>query len=226
MRLLDRLTIGPAAAYAEDTLAELSREPAHALVSCDLLLGPMMAAEAAGVPYAALSTNISLVPIEGMPPPGPGIAPPRSAEEHAIASQAAGWYAAALQERLPGYNAARAALALPPLSDPLDQIRRADLILLGTSKAFDFPVPALPPRTRYVGPLLDPPRWAAASHAPDIDGGRPLVLVALSSTFQDQAPVIQAVLDAAADLPAQVVVTLGPALAGHAFRVSGNALLV
>jgi MGT family glycosyltransferase len=226
LRLLDRLTIGPAGDYAEDTLAELSREPAHALVSCDLLLGPMMAAEAAGVPCAVLSTNISLVPIEGMPPPGPGIAPPRSAEEHAIASQAARWYAAALEERLPGYNAARGALGLPPLSDPLDQIRRADLILLGTSSAFDFPVQALPPRTRYVGPLLDPPRWAAAIRAPDVEAGRPLVLVALSSTFQDQAPVIQAVLDAAADLPAQVVVTRGPALAGHAFHVSGNALLL
>lgn len=45
MRLLDQLVFGPAAAYAADTADELRRQPADVVVCCDLLFGPMIAAE-------------------------------------------------------------------------------------------------------------------------------------------------------------------------------------
>ncbi len=227
LRVLDRIMIGPAAAYAADTLAELRREPADIVVSSDLLFGPMMAAEAAGTPLALLGANISLFPVEGLPPLGPGIAPPRTDEERAIAEGAAAWLRDRLAERLPVLNAARATLGLRPLAEALDQPKVARMTLLATSQAFDFPVPALPPGLRYVGPLLDPPSWAGGWSSPWApDDPRPLVLVALSSTFQDQAGVIQALLDAAAPLPVRMVATLGPGLAGTAFRVPGNAVVV
>jgi UDP:flavonoid glycosyltransferase YjiC (YdhE family) len=48
----------------------------------------------------------------------------------------------------------------------------------------------------------------------------------LSSTFQNQAATVQAVLDAAATLPARVLATRGPGLAGAEFRVPANAVVV
>jgi MGT family glycosyltransferase len=227
LRVLDRLMIGPAEAYAADTLGELRREPAGVLVSSEMLFGPMIAAEASGVPLALLGANISLFPIEGMPPIGLGLAPPRTEEERAVAAQAAGWMAAQLEARLPALNTARAAFGLPPLDRVLQQPAAARLTLLATSSAFDFPVPALPPRLRYVGPLLDEPEWAGWWQSPWPAGDpRPLVLVALSTTFQDQASVIQRVLDACAPLPVRVVATLGPALAGEVLRVPENAVVL
>ena len=225
LRVLDHLMIGPAADHARDTTAEIALRRPHVLVSSDLMLGPMMAAEAQEVPFAVLSSNISLVPMEGMPPPGPGIAPPRTAEEHKVAAGAAAWYAAALRERLPAFNAVRATHGLAPLRDPLDQVRNADLVLLGTSRAFDFPIPQLPPRVHYVGPMLDLPRWAVGQRVVAGDD-QPKVLIAMSSTFQDQAGAIQAVLDAADGLDVRVTATRGPALSGVAFRVPANAKVV
>jgi MGT family glycosyltransferase len=224
--LLDNVTIGPAAAHAADTLAELRRAPADAVVGNDLMFGPMIAAEASGTPLAVLAANVSImVPIPGMPPIGPGMAPPATPEEHSMAAEAASWFASRLAERLPTLNAARARLGLAPLAEALDQPRAAQTILLATSRAFDFDVPTLPPGMRYVGPLLDEPGWASGWTAPWRDE-RPLVLVALSTTFQDQAGVIQRVLDAAAALPVRVVATLGPALAGTSLRVPPNAAVL
>ncbi len=51
-------------------------------------------------------------------------------------------------------NAARAALGLPPLAHVTDQLDPAEILYLGTSKAFDFPVDDLPAKLRYVGPQL------------------------------------------------------------------------
>jgi UDP:flavonoid glycosyltransferase YjiC (YdhE family) len=227
LRLLDKLMVGPAAAYGADTLAELRREPAEVVITSEMLFGPMMAAEAAGAPLVLLGMNISPFPIEGMPPMGPGLTPPQTAEEHAVAAEVAGWMAGQLAARLPALNAARAALGLKPLAHPLEQLRAAQLTLLATSAAFDFPIPALPTGLRYVGPLLEEPDWAGGWNSPWPAGDRrPLVLVALSTTFQDQAGVIQRVLDAAESLPLRVVATLGPALAGTALRVPANASVV
>ena len=228
LRLLDRLVIGQAAAYAIDTAEELRRQPADVLVSCDLLFGPMIAAEATGTRLAVLSTNVSLfTPIEGIPPVGPGLLPPVNEAEHAQAAAVRAWFADVMASQLPVLNAARAGFALPPLASAFEQPLVAERILLATSSAFDFPAERLPPTLRYVGPLLDPPRWADTWRSPwAANDPRPLILVALSSTFQNQAPAIQSVLDAVAPLPARALVTLGPGLAGTAFHVPGNAIVV
>lgn len=227
LRLLDHLTIGPAAAYAADTFAELRRARPDALICCDLLFGPPIAAEAAGVPFAMFGSNVSILPVEGIPPLGPGMTPPATPEEQAMAAGVAEWFRAMLNARLPVLNAARAAHGLAPLDEAADQPRRARMTLLATSPAFDFPATSLPPGLRYVGPMLDAPDWAAGWESPwDRADPRPLVLVALSTTFQDQAGAIQRLLDAMGTLPVRVVVTLGPALAGVAFRAPGNAHVI
>src|SRR4051812_3524730 len=58
-RLRDAVMTGPALAYAQDTLAELARRQADLVVSSEMLLGVMAAAEAAKRPLAVLSTNVS-----------------------------------------------------------------------------------------------------------------------------------------------------------------------
>jgi hypothetical protein len=66
----------------------------------------------------------------------------------------------------------------------LDQVRSARRQLVLTTPDFDFPA-TLPAGARYVGPVLDDPLWAETSWTPPA-GGAPLVLAAMSSTFQDQ----------------------------------------
>jgi len=56
-------------------------------------------------------------------------------------------------------------------------------VLVMTSPSFDFPAQALPPNVRYVGPQLDDPHWAEGEDWRPA-GLEPLVLVAMSSTFQ------------------------------------------
>jgi MGT family glycosyltransferase len=228
LRVLDHITFGPAAAYAADTLAELRRRPADAVISLDLLFGPPIAARAAGVPVVSLATQVSVfVPIPGVPPVGPGLLPATSAEDEAVAAGVAGWFAEQVNERLPVLNEARMTFGLPALADALEHPREADLLLVATSRAFDFPAQSMPDKLSYVGPLLDPPSWSKAWTSPwSADDDRPLILVAMSSTFQNQAPTIQAVLDAAAGLPVRVLVTLGPGLADATLATPANAVAV
>ena len=228
MCVLDYITIGPAAAYAADTLAELRRKPADAVVSLDLLFGPLIGARAAGVPAASLATQVSMfVPIPGVPPAGPGLLPATSEEEKAVAAGVAGWFEGQVNERLPVLNEARTRFGLPTLTRGLDHPREAELLLVATSSAFDFPAESLPDKLSYVGPLLDQPTWAAEWTSPwRSDDPRPLVLVAMSSTYQNQGPTIQALLTAAADLPVRILVTLGPGMAGASFDVPGNGAVV
>ena len=227
IRVLERICIGPAGAYAADTMEELHSHPADVIVNCDLLFGPLIAAEATATKLAVLAPNVSLFhPIPGVPPVGPGMPPPATPEEHAQAGAVRAWFANAMAAQLPVLNAARAEFGLRPVADAFDQPAQADCVLLATSRAFDFPALRLPPTVRYVGPLLDQPLWVGNWVSPWQVDARPLILVALSSTFQNQAPVIQAVLDAAATLPVRVLATRGPGLAGTVFRVPANAVVV
>ena len=64
---------------------------------------------------------------------------------------------------------------------------------------------------RYVGAVLDDPTWANAPWTPPSDD-QPIVLVALSTTFQDQTACLQRIVDGLGSLPVHGIVTTGPAL--------------
>jgi MGT family glycosyltransferase len=81
-----------------------------------------------------------------------------------------------------------------------------------TSPSFDPPPAQLPRNVRYVGPVLDDPAWAAPGPLPLPEGDDPLVLVAMSSTYQAQQDLLNRVVDALAGLPVRGLVTLGPSL--------------
>ena len=150
----DNLAIGPAAAYAADVRQELERRPAAAVLTEMFLFGALIAAEAAGVPSVVLNPTINIVPVEGVPPFGPGFMPATTDEERERDRAVTAAAVQAWDEALPALNAARTEQGLPPLAHVLDQGRSAARVLIMTSAAFDFVGP-LPPTVKYVGPRLD-----------------------------------------------------------------------
>lgn len=221
--LRDRLMTGPALRYARDVVRELQRRRADLIVSSEMLVGTMVAAEATGVPLALFGPNLSLFPLPGLPPLGPGLQPAQTPAEHAQHDEIREAFGALMNAGLPDLNAARASFGLAPLADVAQQIAVARRYLLGTSRAFDFPVTSLPPHVRYVGPQLDDPSWTQPWQSPwPGDDARPLVLVGFSTTDQDHALVIERTLQALAPIPVRAVVTLGPALNTDRFRTSDN----
>jgi MGT family glycosyltransferase len=211
-RMIDRMMCGPALAYARDVLNEHERRRADVIVTSEMLFGPMIAGEAAGVPTAALGCNIPIVPLPGVPPFGPGFAPARSEEEGHMHQAVGEALAGLLQRGLAPVNAARAALGLDPLCGLFDQFARLDAYLVATARAFDFPARELPSNLHYVGPLLDEPSWAEPASHLWPGQGRPRILVAFSTTFQDQVEPIRRVAQAVATLPVDAVITTGPSI--------------
>jgi MGT family glycosyltransferase len=81
---------------------------------------------------------------------------------------------------------------------------------------------------KYVGPILDDPAWAGGSWSPPwpADNRDPLVLVALSSTFQNQVTVLTRIAAALSGMRVRALITLGPALDPGTIRTSANVVCV
>ena len=226
-RVIDRIMAGPSLAYAQDIIEELKRAPADLVVSSEMLFGVMIGCEAIGQKHALLSANINLMPPAGVPPLGPGLLPAETAEDEALHRQVADANRKLFESGLSAVNAARAEFGLRPLTRIEDQLLSAERLLLGTSRAFDFAPAVLPSHIRYVGPQLDDPAWACDWRSPwSEDDRRPLVLVAFSTSFQDHAAVLQRIIDAAADLPVRLLVTLGATISEDELRPGPNCRLV
>jgi len=224
-RLLDRLMTGPALDYARDTLEAIDAFSPDLIVSQELLLGVMAAAELRGLPLALLSANIwSLPNLAGAPPFGAGMPPATSDEERAMHAMISQMSRGFFQAGLPALNMARAALGLAPLDDLFAQLDHANRILLATSPAFDFTPAPLPSPFAYVGPYLADPAWVEP-FTPQA-GDAPLVLVSFSSLYQAQEGALQAVISALDELPVRGVVTTGPTLSPEEFVAPGNVTVV
>ena len=224
-RLRDHLMIGPAARFARDTLDELGREPADVVVSEMLVVGSQIAAEAAGVPNVLLVPNVFPGEIPDSPPFGMGLTARDDALGRLRDRSLAAMGRRLWDRRLDDLNAVRADHGLAPLTTVFDLFERADLILVLTSAAFEPPGAArLPDRVRYCGPRLDDPGWAGAWDEPD--GTDPLVLVALSTTFQDQGSTVRRVIDALGRLPVRGFVTTGPSIDRSDLAAPANVTVV
>jgi MGT family glycosyltransferase len=218
---------GPALAYAQDVMAELRREPTDLVVTCEALFGVMAACERFGQRLAILAPNISLAPLPGVPPLGPGLTPARNEQERALHAEIAKATTSMFDSCLPTLNTARASLGLGALDHVLDQFEVAQVELLATSRSFDFPCDSLPERVRYVGPQIGDPSWTRSWTSPWLSSDpRPLVTVAFSTTFQNHAGVLQRVIDALAPLQVRALVTLGGAIKAAELRASDNCVLV
>ena len=223
-RLCTRLMTGPAVRYAADLIEVLDAHPGAAVVSQELLLGAMVAAQARERRLALLTANVWPLPtLPGVPPFGPGLEPPADASQAAMQEMIRTASVTFYDRGLPDLNAARAVYGLSPLAHVLDQTKVAHRILISAAAAFDFTPHALPAPFVHVGPQARAPAWAAPWTSPwAADDTRPLVLVSFSTFYQAQEPVIARVICALETLPVRAVVTLGPQLAPGDFRSGGN----
>jgi MGT family glycosyltransferase len=193
-------------------------------VSEGLLLGPMLAAEAEGIPGVLLTSTVYMLPAPGVPPFGPGFQPARGPlgrvrDRLFGALGRKGW-----EKGLDALNAGRAEHGLAPLDSVFDQYERAERLLVLSSAALDFEATALPASVRHVGPRLDDIHGTEPWTAPE--GADPLVLVGLSTTYQDQLPVLQRVVDALGRLPVRALVTTGEPVDPAALDAAPNVEVV
>ncbi len=221
--LLDGMMCGPADRFAADTLAAIDAFAPDVIVVHELMFGVMAAAEARGVKLAVFASNVwSLPTLDGHPPFGAGIAPAETDDMRAFYRRVQNATRCAYQEALPGYNAMRAGLGLPPLADLFDQLDAAGRILIATSRAFDFDLD-LPAPYRHVGPYFEDPPWTEDWMAPwPAEDRRPLVLVSFSTMYQGQETALRRTIEALGALPVRGVVTLGPVLSPADFPAPDN----
>ena len=222
--LLEQQFVGPAPGYATDVQAAIAALHPDLVVCSFFAYGAMIGAESAGVPFDVLVPNAYLLPAPGMPAFGIGAQPARGPLGRARDKAVNGVAGRLWDKGVPDLNRLRTELGLGPIDHFFDQAHRARRHLVLTSAAFDFPA-ELPDHVRYVGAVLDDPAWAATAWTPP-PGDDPLVLVALSSTFQDQAGCLQRIVDALATLPVRGIVTTGPALDPSEIRAPVNVTVV
>ena len=222
--LMREILFGWAPGYAADTTQALASERYDAVVACFFLVGSQIAAQAQALPNAVLVPNLWGEPGTGLPPFGPGLRPAggrlgRIRDGLMIRVATRMW-----DKGLPELNALRRSHGLPAVAGVFEQFHRADRLLVLTAEAFDFPAQRMPANLRYAGPMLDDPTWVESWSAPP--GEDPLVLVALSTTFQDHEQTLQRILDALAGLPVRAVATTGPAIDPGSLRAPANAQVV
>jgi MGT family glycosyltransferase len=226
-RSLQNVILGPAHHVAAAVARALDDAPADALVVDWMMPGAAAVGEARGIPTAVLIHCINMLPAPGRPA-GP-FRPARGP-----LGQLRDRFMRFMFRRLVGrhtgtFNQLRAAHGLGPLSTPLEQYERADRLLVQTSPAFDFVGAPDPDNLVYVGPVLDEPDWAAESawNSPwPNDDPRPLVVLSLSSTFQNQRELLQSAITALGRLEVRGLATLGPAMAHQSFDIPDNVVAV
>ena len=209
--LRDGMVAGPAAAFAADTRAALAARPADAALVSATLLGAMVGAEAAGVPFGVLVPNVYPRPARGLPPFGTGLAQGRGPLGRLRDRMLSAVPARLWDKGLPALNAARREHGLAPLSGIWEQWDRAARVLVLTSATFDYEADRLPENVVYTGPVLEDPVWAADDVALP-PGDAPLVVVGMSSTYMQQDDLLRRVVAALDELPVRALVTTGQAV--------------
>jgi MGT family glycosyltransferase len=225
-RMRDRLIGGPAGRIATDTAEQIAAYTPDALVADYFLFGAMIAAQGAGLPVAALMPNIWALPVRGVPPIAAGFplakGPLGRVRDAALVALVNRVFA----KGLPSLNGTRAQHGLPPLTSFYDQVLTVDRILVLTSPTFDYAAPFVPANARYVGAILDEPGWTEPWTHPWTPDPRPLVVVGLGSTFQNQAALLQRIIDAMSTLPVRAIVTTGPAIDPGELVTASNVRIV
>lgn len=226
----EHLVFGPARIVAEETRRAMDGERPDVVVADALMPGALVAAEAAGIPRVVLFHMPEYLPGPGRPAAGPGFLPRTDLVGRVRDGLMTRLFLRQLKAYLPAFNDVRRRFALAPLGtaqELLGQYHGADLRLMQTSAAFDFPITPPPSNVRYVGPVLDDPDWTGEWRSPWPEADpRPLVVASLSSTFQNQRDLLQRIIAGLGTLPVRGLVTLGPAMAGETFDVPPNVAAV
>jgi len=130
-----------------------------------------------------------------------------------------GPFAPLFASRLDETNVYASELALAPFPSHQALVEAAPLVLIPTYRAFDQ-VEAVAPNVVHVGPCRSTHAGAASwqRRMPQ----RPLVLVGLSTSHQNQVPLLQRLCDVLGALEVEALVTTGAAIAPEALDASDN----
>lgn len=214
--------------WTADVLGAIDEHRVDLVMADFMLIWAGVAAEIRGLPFVSLSTFPYAIPSAGFPPLGAALVPvpkflqrPRDRFFGAMSEMV-------YDRSRKVLNGVRSDHGLAPLRHSLDQLRSADAVVVLTSRAFDFPGHPAPDNVSWAGPILDDPAWACPGFDPpwSDDDERPLAVVAMSSTFQDQAATMRNAVQALSELPLNAVVTLGPVLRADEVPGADNVMVV
>lgn len=164
------------------------------------LPGVAFAAEAADCPYVVLQHTI--LDHRLLPPAMTGDASADSSSYREVFAKAA----------LPHLNKARDHLGLRHTTDAMEWELAAARLLVLTSPAFDDVPKHLPPTWRYTGAILEDPSVSSTWDSPwPADDARPLVVASSTTTGLAAIwrPAIASIIEACADLPIRLLLTIG-----------------
>jgi UDP:flavonoid glycosyltransferase YjiC (YdhE family) len=134
------------------------------------------------------------------------------------------WFAELWPLLGPAINQTRADYGLGEVDSWLDVFKPHDLMVSVVPADFEAPVPRLPARMRHFG-FLVPSDLARPAPAPYPDGGGPTVLVSLSTTYQRQERLLQAILDALGGLNVRGLAATAGQVDADALSVPPNVVL-
>lgn len=225
--VLEKIIFGPASIVAEETMEAIRNTDAELLVADCLLPTALIAAEASKIPGILAFHMPEYFPGANRPPGMFGLMPGKGTAGRLRDKILTYLFNKKMDSFLPVINEARTKLKLTALERTSDLIHGAELRLIQTLKRFDFPIEPGPANVRYTGPVLHDPDWTLSWSNPWSENDpRPLVVISLSSTFQNQHAAIQSAIDALQDQDIRGLVTLGPALEKDRFTVPENVVVV
>lgn len=223
----ERVIFGPAKITFDETLQVIRAHAIDVVIADVLMPAALIAAEVSGVRSALLFHMPEYLPGRNRPPGGLGLTPGTNAIGKLRDRALGGVFNLIFDKYLKRFNAIRTEHELPKLKHLADLFHAADLRIIQTSEAFDFPILPRPNNVRYTGPVLDDPDWVSPWVSPwEEQDQRPLVVVSLSTTFQNQSAVIQNCINALGQLECRGLVTLGLALENEAFSTPENVKVV
>ncbi len=226
--IFENVVFGPAEIVVNETIQAIRQSDADVLVA-DVLLPPaLIAAEYLKIPRAISFHMPEYFPGPNRPPGNMGLLPGKGPVVRLRDRMFGKLFNSVFNKYRGKINDIRKSLKLEPLENVSDLMHSANLRLIHTLPEFDFPIQPAPRNVRYIGPFLDSPDWAEGewNNPFPVDDERPLVVVAFSSTFQDQKQAIQNSIDAMRDQNVKGLITLGMAMKNESFDVPDNVVVV
>lgn len=224
---LDNVIFGSVETLVMEALEAIETGGIEILVVDMILLCAVIAGEKANIPTVVLCHFPEYLPGKNRPPGGLGLVPGKGILGKWRDRMLGHIFKLVLKKYLGRVNAVRKNMGLYKIESAIDLMHMADLRIIMTSLRFDFPIRPAPSNVLYIGPLLDLPDWIEPWESPwDLSDTRPLVVVSLSTTFQDQHVALQHCIDALGEVDVRGVVTLGPVMSMETFDVPSNVVLL
>jgi MGT family glycosyltransferase len=223
----DNVIFGPMEVVVKETIANIRANKPDVLIADMVLPAALIAGEAMKIPSVCIFHMPEYLPGYNRPPGGLGLIPGQGIFGKMRDRLLGKVFETVFNKYLTRLNRIRKSLNLQKFKNVTDIFRNADLRLIMTSMAFDFPIEPLPANVKYVGPVLDDPDWVSSWQNPwPSNDKRPLVVVGLSSTFQNQKHVITNCIEALGKLDVRGLVTLGLAMENEKFIAPENVKVI